>query len=393
MSAIIWKWTVICLCIGCLTGCWDKIEVNQLAIAGLVGTDTVPETHEQIVYYQIINPGAFASQMGSNVKSPVYTYKVQGPSKGELGLKSSEILPRRLFTDHYQSHIISERYAREGLRPFLNYYERQYNRRSSLLLLVTDSPLADVMMTYIPLERLQGRTLRSLVNNVSESTGRVSRKSRVKDLVENMETSMITILPLVSLSGSKPSLTTDRYEQINANQKNLILTGGAVFKHDRMVGKMGLKQAGYYNLLKGEASSFFESVEMDGSTVDLAASKVKVHKSLSMVSGKPIWMVTLDIRLSIINNEQMKDLTTDNIAKIKQQFNNQIIEKSTELYLESCEKQWDLFGLENKIKYKRGKEWDYLRNQKNSWTQTKLQIKVNSTVNDIGEIINPYKGE
>ncbi|MFF2483847.1 Ger(x)C family spore germination protein [Paenibacillus sp. NPDC058071] len=392
MKAFIWKLAVVGVCTGILTGCWDKIEINQLAIASLVGTDIVPEKHEQVVYYQIVNPGALASQTSGNMKAPIYTYKVMGPSKGDLGLRSSDLLPRRLFTDHYQSHIITERYAREGLRPFLNYYEKQYDRRSSIYLFITDSPLADVMMTYTPLERLPGRVVRSFVQNVSKTTGWVGRKSRVKDLVENMETSMATVLPLISLTGSKPSTKTDRFEHINANQGNLTLSGGAVFKHDRMVGKLGLKQAGYYHLLKGDIDNFTESFSIGGHSITLWVTKINVRKSLSLVAGTPVWKVDLEMTVALMNNEQKTDLNMDNLAEIKNKFKEKIIENSTALFEESVEKKWDLFGLEDKIKYKRGKEWRALQQQE-AWTRTRLDVSVKSLISDIGEIINPYKGK
>ena len=88
-------------------------------------------------------------------------------------------------------------------------------------------------MTYTALEKLPGRFLRSLVEIQSKSFGNLSKYSRVKDLVENMESTTLTVLPRLSISGSKPLSTTDRYEQINANQGSLILSGGAVFKHDQ----------------------------------------------------------------------------------------------------------------------------------------------------------------
>ncbi|WP_339203233.1 Ger(x)C family spore germination protein [Paenibacillus sp. FSL K6-3182] len=380
----------VCLC--CLTGCWDKVEINQLAIGELVGADMDPNTHKQIVYYQIANPEAIATQKGGGIKSPVYTYRVQASSIAELGIKTADILPRKLFPDQYQSEIITERYARQGLNPFLNFYERMYNRRSNLYLFITDSPLSDVMMTYTSLERLPGRYLRSLIEIQSESTGRVSKKSRVKDLVENMESSILTVMPMLSISGSKLLSTTDRYEQINANQGNLILSGGAVFKHDRMIGKLKLKQMAYYILLKGESNLFFESLTVNGRKVDLQATKLKVHNHLYIVSGVPVWKVDISTRLVIINNEQKKDLTLENLTEIIEAFNRQVQEKTTDFYQDTIRKEWDLFGLEDKIKYKRGKEWKAVQKQKNAWNQTKFQFSVKSKITDIGEIINPYKG-
>ncbi|GGD60280.1 hypothetical protein GCM10010911_17680 [Paenibacillus nasutitermitis] len=381
---------VVSLC--CLTGCWDKVEINELAIGEMIGTDMDPETGAQTVYYQIVNPEAVTAQKGGGIKSPVYTYTIEAPSIGELGLKVANILPRKLFPDHYQSIIFTERYARQGLLPFINFYERQYNRRSDLYLLITDSPLTDMMMTYPPLDRLPGHALRALIENQSESSGTVSKKSRVKDLVENMESSILTVLPIVSLNGSKPLSTSDRYEQINANEGNFRLSGGAVFKQDRMIGKMKLKQMAYYLLLKGQSKVLFERLTVNGRNVDLQATQPKVHKRLYIISGVPVWKVDITTRLVIINNEQQNKLTTENLTRIQEAFNLKIEEKITEFYQNTIRNQWDLFGLEDKIKYQRGKKWEGVHQQKNSWNQTEIQISVKSKINDIGEIINPYKG-
>jgi spore germination protein KC len=383
---------MIGVCSFCLTGCWDKVEINELAIGELVGGDIDPKTHKYIAYYQIVNPGAGTSEKGSGIKAPVYTYRIQAPSIAELGLKTGDILPRNLFPDHFQSQIISERFARKGLKPFINLYERQYNRRSSLYLFITDSPLSEVMMTYTALERLPGRLLRSLVDIQSESFGKLSKYSRVKDLVENMESTTLTVLPRLSISGSKSLPTTDRYEQINANQGSLILSGGAVFKHDRMIGRLEMKQMTYYILLKGESKQFVESLTINGRNVTVRATKPIVRKHLSIVSGVPVWKVDISARLGIINNEQKKELSLENMDEIKEAFNRQVQKKTTEFFQKSISKQWDLFGMEEKIKYKRGKEWQVIQKKKNAWNQTELKLSVKSKIIDIGEIINPYKG-
>jgi spore germination protein KC len=392
MKAVCRKLTVAGLTLLCLTGCWDRVEINELAIVGLVGSEIDKENHEYNVYYQIVNAAAFSSSSESGGKSPVFTYKFQSPTKGELSQKSSYMLPRKLFTDHYQAHIVTEANAREGISSLLNYYERQFNRRSSLYLFVTDSPLSDVMMTYTPIEQLPGRLLRSLITNTYSSTGRISLKSRVKDLVENLESSKVTVLPIVSLKGSEPNPTTKRFDNIDASENNLILTGAALFKKDKMIGKINLWENGYYNLLKGDAEAFFQSINVKGGIVDLNANKVKTKQHLSLVNGEPVWNVEINTHLAIRNNEQTGKLDWDNISQITKEFDQQIIEISQKLYMKAIRNKWDLFGLEDSIKYKRGPAWKELQKQEEAWTQTKLQLTVKSIIDDIGEIIDPYKG-
>ncbi|MEK8126583.1 Ger(x)C family spore germination protein [Paenibacillus filicis] len=391
-AAIGRKLTIAGVALCCLTGCWDRIEINQLAVVGLVGSDSNPKTHEQSIYYQIINPGSFTLQGGESSKSPVYTYKIVGQTKGELGFKSADILPRKLFTDQYQAHIIPESYARQGLTAFLNFYERQFNRRSSLNLFVTDSALADVMTTYTPLERMPGRALRSLVYNAYLSTGRISLKSRVKDLAETMESSTLSVMPIITLISEKPNQTTKRFEMIQANPGNLALTGAALFKQGKMIGKVGLRENGYYNLIKGDIETFFESVTVEGKDVDLRASKLKVRKRLILADGMPVLQVEVKAQLAIMSNEQANKMTWSNVAQITGSFDQQVSATGQKLFKEALDKKWDLFGLQDQIKYKHGKEWKELQKREDAWTKTKLRLTVKSTVNDVGEIINPYKG-
>ncbi|MDQ0418902.1 spore germination protein KC [Croceifilum oryzae] len=383
--------TGILLC--CTTGCWDKNELNELAIGELVGADRDPDTGKQTVYYQIVNPEAVAAQKGGGIKAPVYTYCVQADSTSELGTKTANLLPRKLFSDHYQSEIVTERYAKQGLNSLLNFFEKQHNRRSNLYLFVTDSPLSEVMMTYLPLERLPGRSLRSIIEIQSKLTGRLSRRVRIKDLVENMESSRLTVMPMISLSGSSPSPTTDRYEKIEANQGNLIFSGGAVFKNDRMIGKLPLNQMNYYFILKGESEVFMESLTINNRTVDVQAIKPKVRRRLDLISGEPVWKVDISTKLSLVNNEQKNELTLENLKMIEEKFKQQVFQKATEFYQESISKEWDLFGLEEKIKYQNGKEWDDMKKRGIAWDKTKLQLSIKSEITDIGQTINPYVGD
>lgn len=375
-----------------LTGCWDRIEINELAVAGLVGSETDKDTKEQIVYYQIVNPGSVSADSKKAGQVPVYTYKVKAPTKGELGQKSSTILPRKLFTDHYQSHIVTEEFAKAGMHSFLNYYEREFSRRSSLFLFITDSSLSEIMMTNTPLAQLPGRMLRTLITNTNETTGRISKKSRIKDLVENLDSSTFTVLPIISLRGSKPAVTSDRFDNTDASDGSLILSGAAIFKKDKMIGKIKLKENGYYNLLKGEAESFFEAVTVNGAFIDLHANKIHTKQKLTLVDGVPVWKVEISFSLDIRNNEQTNKLDWSNLTQVTDQFNETIAEKTQAAYKKAIDEKWDLFGLGDKIKYKRGKAWSQLQKQKDAWTLTQLKVTVKSTIVDVGEIIDPYKG-
>ncbi|KPV55415.1 spore gernimation protein KC [Paenibacillus sp. A3] len=374
-----------------LVGCWDMVEVNQLAIVNLVGMDREPGNGKYTTYYQVINPPGVAVQKGAGIKAPVYTYQVDGFSAVDLAEKTFDIVPRRPFYDHYQALIVSERFAKEGLREVINFLEKQPDRRATIHVLVTDSPLPDMMKTYIPFERLPGRAQRSMIEFQSKYSGRESRRSRVKDLVENMESSMLTVLPIVSLSGAKPMPTTERYEQIDANQGNYIMKGAAVFKHDRMIGRLESSDLSWFYLLDGGIGVFSESLIVNGERVDLQAPKPEVRRQLVMVSGKPVLKVDIYAEAQLVENDQNVKLTERNLDEIKAQFNAQTKKKASEFYEKTKRLGWDLLGIEAQIKRKSGKEWADAKKEEEAWKKTELQLAVHCSIRNIGTTIDPYK--
>ncbi|GLI09498.1 hypothetical protein YDYSG_55300 [Paenibacillus tyrfis] len=374
-----------------LAGCWDMVEVNQLAIVDLVGMDREPGNGKYTTYYQVINPPGIAMQKGAGIKAPVYTYKVEGFSAVELVEKTFDIVPRRPFYDHYQALIVTERFAKEGLREMLNFLEKRPDRRATIHMLVTDSPLPDMMKTYIPLERLPGRAEHSIIELQSKYSGRESKRSRVKDLIENMEGSMPTVLPIVSLSSPKPMPTTERYEQIDANQGNFIMKGAAVFKHDRMIGRLEPSDLPWFYLLDGRIGVLNEPLIVNGERVDLQAPKPEVRRQLSTLSRKPVLKIDIYAQAQIFDNDQNVKLTEQNLAEIEAQFNEQVKKKASAFYEKTKRLGWDLLGIEAQIKRKSGKEWADIKKEEEAWKKTELQLTVHCTIRAVGTTIDPYK--
>jgi spore germination protein KC len=374
----------------CLTGCWDLVEVNQLSIVNFVGLDRNPDSGKYTIFYQIINPAGIAAQKTSGINSPIYTYRLEASTAASVSDKMFEIIPRRPFFDHYQAMIVTERTAREGMEEVLDYFEKQPDRRATIYLFVTDDPLPDIMKTYIPLERLPGRAVRSIVESESKQSGQASRQSRIKDLVENMESSEITVLPFVSLSG-KALPTTSRYEQIDANQGSIVLNGGAIFKQDRMVGKLKPAEMPWFYLLNGQIGVLYQSLTVNQDHVDVRATKTSVRKQISMISGNLVQKIDIDAKLHLVENAQDVKLSVRNLDEIKAEFNRQVSEKAYEFYEKAKRNEWDLLGIEQQIKRKRGKQWEDVKKENDIWRQTKLEITVNCTIDTVGNTIDPYK--
>ncbi|CAH8712970.1 Ger(x)C family spore germination protein [Paenibacillus thiaminolyticus] len=385
------KLLLIGICCLCLPGCWDMAEIDQLAIVNLVGLDKEPESGKYTTYYQVINPGGTASQKSAGMKAPVYTYRIEAYTLGDIGDKLYDIIPRRPFYDHYQGLIVTERLAESGMLELINFFEKQPDRRSTIYLFVTDSPLSEIMNTYIPIERLPGRAARSIIELKSKYSDQSSKQARVKDFVENMETFKMTVLPVIRLSELPSELTTNRFEHIDATHGNFLLSGGAVFETDRMVGKLTDAELAWYYLLKGEIGTLYQSLTIHDQHVDVEMPHPKMRRKLSLVHGEPILRIELITKIQLLNNSQDEPLTLQNLDKIERNFKQTVEKKASDFFEKEKEKGWDLLGIEAEIKRRKGKEWAAAKRDKELWKKTKLELSVQGTVSTIGNTINPYR--
>jgi spore germination protein KC len=77
MKGFISKCLLILLVLSSLTGCWNRRELNELAIAVAIGIDK--SNGEYKVSTQIVNPGEMSSKQSSGGGSaPIVTHHTSG---------------------------------------------------------------------------------------------------------------------------------------------------------------------------------------------------------------------------------------------------------------------------------------------------------------------------
>jgi spore germination protein KC len=388
-----WKMKLCCslvMCF-CLTACWDLVEVNQMAIVNFIGMDINPEEGGSTFYYHIVNPSGIAAQKTSGINAPVYTFRISSKLATEVPSKLLDSIPKRPFFDHSEAMVVTERAARKGIVDQLNFMEKQRDRQSTINMLVTDSPLSDFMQIYTTLERLPGNNVRTIIENQSKESGEASYRSRIKDVVENLDTNTLIVLPLVSVSGSHESSTTQRYEHMDANEGSFILRGGALIKQGAMIGKLSASEMPFYNLLNGEIKMLHQIVNLNEGHVDLWLKDILVKKHLIQKSGHPVINIQIKAKVHIDGNTQETKLTADNLDLIIAQLSKQVVERSNQLYEKTKAKHWDIMGIEEMISHKRGSTRKKANEDKGKWEETELAVSVHFVIQTFGNTLDPYK--
>ncbi|MCR3921764.1 MAG: Ger(x)C family spore germination protein [Firmicutes bacterium] len=128
---------LICLAL-VSTGCWDRIEVEQLAIVRSIAIDYLPgRKAPYLVTLAISLPSDIAGGEGGGGGEPTQLFSGVGATIN-LALEQANFnLSRRLFLSHAELFIVSEELGRHGLTHVLDFIVRHPQVRLNAFLLVT----------------------------------------------------------------------------------------------------------------------------------------------------------------------------------------------------------------------------------------------------------------
>ncbi len=335
-----------------LTACWDKIEINELAIASMAGVDIDPETGKKTVYYQIINPlsGATAGGTPSADMSPVYTYEISGQSFGEIKSMANKLLSRKLFVAHYKAVVISQRAAEYGIRDIVNLIEVQPNVRSSIPMLVADGPVSQIMRTYSLLERLPADAVESRLHFLNTDSLIVGKHIRVKDVSERMQKSEMIVLPMIKEKpGNVSQHSGERASDINANKSNFLIGGGAVFRGYRMAGRLNDTDLIWYHLLTGNKGQQPKLFQVDGKRITVVMKQVRFDRSATWRRNKPVVTINMELRLSTGLATEYLPQSWDEAKRLERKLAQSVTHELYAFYKKTKKKGWDLLGIKKTV--------------------------------------------
>ncbi|QCJ41323.1 Ger(x)C family spore germination protein [Bacillus sp. S3] len=148
-----------------LTSCWNRKELNELAIVVGMGIDQA-DGHF-IVTAQVVNPGEIAASQGSGGNSPVVVYQEKGKTLFEAIRRITTVSPRKLYFSHLRILVYGEEAAKKGIGKSLDFLSRDPEMRTDFYIAIAkNSKAGDVLkvlpaMEKIPVQQLYESLLAS----------------------------------------------------------------------------------------------------------------------------------------------------------------------------------------------------------------------------------------
>ncbi|MBD0382298.1 Ger(x)C family spore germination protein [Paenibacillus sedimenti] len=373
-----------------LSGCWNRREMNELAINMGLGIDKIGDGYR--ITAQVVVPREVATRYGGGGgQSPVTVYQSSGKTIYEALRRITGESPRRLYLSHLRVLILGESLAKEGFAPVLDFLSRNHEMRTDFFIVVAKaSPAEDILKVLTPIEEVPAN---KLFTSLSESgkawapTLTVTLDRLLNDLVREGRNPVLTAVRMVGTmtNNLKNIATTEPDARIK-------YAGLAVFKKDKLIGWLDESDSKGYSYITDKVETTVGPITCpEGGLMNLETVRSKTKMTARVVEGHP--EITIEIRSEGNIGEVQcevdltKPETIDQLEQIAKERLQQIV-KHTLAAAQTTYKS-DIFGFGDTIRRSNPKDWDRI---KEDWDRlfpgTTVHVKTDFQIRRVGTVSN-----
>jgi Ger(x)C family germination protein len=367
-----------------LSACWSARELNDIAIVMGVGIDKAKELNELDMTVQVVDPtqikgGAKDSTGNGGRKEAFINLENTGITISEALKGINRKLDRELFFSDNQIIVIGKSLAEEGIGKKLDFFLRHRETRLLVWVLVSKETAREVLDISPKIESISA-------NNIAEL---------IKIEKEN---SQITAVNLKDFSAKLMSKTTapvaPMIEVVTEKSGSIVyIAETAVFKKDKMIGKLDNKETKGYLWITNEVKRGIIELAVPNinEVVSLETTRSKSKITPKMKDGKIVFNIEIkeegDLadQLSIENLAKpaaFEKLEKSKAASIKNEI-MAAVKRAKELNA-------DIFGFGDKVHQHYPKEWKKLQYEWDKiFPEVEVEVKVEAKLRRSGRITKP----
>lgn len=357
------------------TGCWNRRELNTLAIAVGMGIDK--EGDEYVVSFQVVNPGEVASNMVGGKALSTVMFKEKGDTLFEAIRRVTTLSPRKIYVAHLRMVIIGEKVAEEGIGEVLDLLSRGHETRTDFYLAVASNAKAEeVLKVVLPLEKIPSNKLFSSLE-VSEQTWAptiaVTLDEMIASLIQEGKNPVLTGVKVLGKQEEGEERT--NLGRIDPDTR-LQYEGIAVFKKDRLVGWMNETESkGYIDIIDKLESTIVEVPCSDKGKIGIEILRAKSDMKGNVEKDEAKMEVTIKA-VGTVGEVQCTnlDLMKPGALKELEKQAEQVLKENSEAAVKRAkELQTDIFGFGQAINRK---DPDYWKKVKKEWNEIFVDLPV-----------------
>lgn len=356
-----------------LTGCWNRIEINDIAIVTAIGID-LTEDDEIHLSLQVAVPSKLGSSgpTGGSSEKSTFVISETGSTISEAFRNIQGKLSRTIFFSQSRIVIIGEKFAKKSVSHVIDFQTRYAEPRINSFVMVTNGDASTIIKSMPKFESISAEEIKEMAK-----LG-LSVKVYVRDFLNMLLTD--------GIEPFAPKLTLEPLEvhTKNKSEKTLAVNGIAVFKKDKLIGWMSEEETRGLLWLRNEMEEgvITTSVPKENGSGNISMEITRAEvKTVPILKNHELKMnVNIITELAVIENDSQLNLfDTKALEDIETEVNNRIKDK-VQMVIDKGQKEYnsDIFGFGHLIYQKYPKEWN--AKYKNNWEEefSELEVTINS---------------
>ncbi|HHU75941.1 MAG TPA: Ger(x)C family spore germination protein [Firmicutes bacterium] len=381
-------------------GCWDRREPNILGIVTVAAFDIDEESGLFKVYAQMDNPLGGAEQQSGNSsgggggRSPSWFIESHGHTIYEAIINMEHVSTRRLFWSHVKAVLFSEKLARKGIRPVLDFLDRERQIRLTAKPFIVEGDLRQLLIAEFPLELEGGEAIEKHSFSVKRETSTLSEVDSLLILFRDISTPGKEVnMPRIKVLASEEK---ESKKEPAGMTNPARISGIGIFHGDKFIGFLDKRETAGYNWLTGNMQRHNLvlkcPVHEDGYlTVEVFESSAKLTPEFKDNEVRFKATVFAGGRLQDFDSPLLplgEDFVNSLNRRMATAIRNEImcsLEKARKLNS-------DIFGFGRTIYRTKYRKWQQLENDwQNIFPNIMVDIEINARVHRHGIVLQPIE--
>ncbi|MBU8713647.1 Ger(x)C family spore germination protein [Brevibacillus parabrevis] len=348
-----------------LGGCWDRTEINDLAIITGAAIDAADDNQIELSV-QVFIPRALSAGRGSTSSGGNLTLvkSAKGASIADAIALLQTKIPRKIFWGHCEVFIFGEDMAKRGIAEEMDFLVRHPQPRERAYMFVSKGKAAKTLELRPELERYSSEVIREMSDM---HIGMLVTIIQLKEMLRGK--SNAAALPLIDVMpppNEAKGLETAPY-----------IMGTAVFRKGKMVGEINEKATRGVMWIRGEVERYTVTAKLKN--VQGTVSLNPIHSDIKFIPSirNGQWQMTIKAKTEgdVVQNGTNLDMSNPEMIKLVEKAFQQDIEDRIELALKQVQHEMkaDIFDFATDFYREYPQEW---KAAKNNWDDIFPNVKV-----------------
>ncbi|MFK7691837.1 Ger(x)C family spore germination protein [Paenibacillus sp. HJGM_3] len=379
-----------------LAGCWDRRELNEIAIAVGMGLDK--DGAQVRISSQLVNPGEVASTRNARgYSTPVTVYSATEATTLEALKKLTTMSPRQIFSSHLRVLVIGEELARQGIADILDGLSRMNEFRTDFFILVARNNSAmSILETLTPSEKIPANGLYTMLNTSAKTwapTVKMTLDKVMSDISNPTKDSVLSGIRIIGNESAGHSKSNLERTHPAARLQN---SGLALFKKGRLIDWMNEEESKGYNYIRGNVKRTAGHLTCpEGGTVGVEVIRTKSKVKGKVRNGKPQISVDLFVEQDIGEVKCKLDLSKEETIRQLEKISVQKLKDILEAAIRKAQKnKADIFGFGEAIEDADPRTWLRIKDDWDRYFgELDVTVHVDAPIRRTGTISNSAQGK